>query len=462
MNRRKFIVRSSVTAAGALAFAGCASAPAANPPPLLAGAARRRVTPPLWVPYLTSSGNGTHAPFQGVHDELFARALVLDDGHDAIALLAVDSIGYDNTLLGPGRDFTAELRGRVAAGTKLKPGALMLCATHSHSTPETIGLTPFRDVRGVPEWLENHLGELAATVGEAWRRRVPVRVRAGVTRVEGIARNRRILLKDGTQSRHGPLPAPGQVAVPWRVDEDLNVVCLERADGSPHTVLLNFTAHPIVTMLLPQVSADYPGPACALVERELPGSVCLFTQGAAGNINLFQVSTGFADAVVLGEKLGRAALHTMQELRRGDALPVPRVACHSATIQLTARDCPSLEELERLVASAPSAGNQRLLRLARKLREDALRAEVQAMRLGPVRWVSLPGEPFVETGFALKDAGAAFVVGYANGWLGYFPIRRAYDEGGYETNIGTWSRVTPGSAERLEAAGKELLENIRA
>jgi neutral ceramidase len=82
------------------------------------------------------------------------------------------------------------------------------------------------------------------------------------------------------------------------------------------------------------------------------------------------------------------------------------------------------------------------------------------MRLGPVRWVSLPGEPFVETGLALKQAGATFVVGYANGYLGYFPIRRAYEEGGYEVIQGAWSRAAPGSAERLQALGARLVRRL--
>src|SRR5438067_2231879 len=111
---------------------------------LKAGAAKRRVTPPEWVPYLTSSGNATIAPFKGVHDDLHARALVLDNGQQALAVLAVDSIGYDNSILGPGRDFTRELRERVAAKTGLRPEAIMLAATHTHSAPETVGLTPFR------------------------------------------------------------------------------------------------------------------------------------------------------------------------------------------------------------------------------------------------------------------------------------------------------------------------------
>ncbi|OHE77174.1 MAG: hypothetical protein A2107_10845 [Verrucomicrobia bacterium GWF2_62_7] len=458
MNRREFIANSCV-AAGSLAFAGCGSVPNANGTGLTVGAAKRRVTPPLWVPYLTSSGSGTHASFQGVHDDLFARALVLDDGRDAIAVLAVDSIGYDNALLGPGRDFTAELRRKVAASTALQPDAIMFAATHSHSTPETIGLTPFREVRGVPDWLETHLGELAATVIEAWRNRVPARARAGVTKVEGIARYRRIRLRNGKESRRGPLPPPEDVTVPWRLDEDLNILHFERDDGAPLAVLLNYTAHPVVAMLLPQISADYPGAVTAMVERELPGTVCLFTNGCAGNVNTVKVATNFDDVQSIGATLGRAALGKLRELK---PLVNPTVAHHSTELTLAPRECPPLADAEKAAANNPSAKNRVLLRLAKKLAEGPLRAEVQTMRVGPVNWVSLPGEPFVETGFALKATGATFVVGYANGWLGYLPIRRAYDEGGYETQAGAWSRVAPGSAEQLEAAGVACLLTVNS
>ena len=138
------------------------------------------------------------------------------------------------------------------------------------------------------------------------------------------------------------------------------------------------------------------------------------------------------------------------------------MASISESCDLDARTCPSVSEAEQRAAADPSALNQRVLRLARKLNEARLRAEVQAMRVGPVNWVSLPGEPCVEPGMALKRSVADFVVGYANGYLGYFPIRRAYAEGGYEADIGPWSRVAPGSAERLQEVGQNLLQRLSA
>lgn len=427
---------------------------------LMAGAAKRRVTPPTWVPYLTSSGNGTCAPFDGVHDDLYARALVLDDGCASVAILAVDAVGYDNAILGPGRNFTDELRSRISARTGLPAEGVMLSATHSHSTPETLGLTPFRETEGIQDWLEAHLDSLASTVSEAWERRTAVRAYAGATQVPGVARHRRILLKDGTLNRSGSLPPRGEAAGPWAVDEALSVLYLEALTGRPQAAMVNYAAHPVVAMLLPPVSADYPGALAASVEEGLDGAPCLFLNGACGNVNSSCVTTNFDDVSRIGRTLGRAALDEIVRLKTGDPLTSAEVAYMTDRLELDARPCPPLEEAEKNAVREPSPQNRLASRLARKLAEGPLHVEIQAIALGRLRWIALPGEVFVETGLAIKRAGAWFVTGNANGWIGYFPIHRAYAEGGYEVVPGPWSRVAPGSAERLEAACIRLLERF--
>ncbi len=465
INRRQFLAHCGI-GAGAIAasgLVGCTGVPVGdNRNFLRAGVAKHRITPPIWIPYLTSSGNGASAPFKGVHDELFARALVLDDGKQSIALLSADSIGYDNALLGAGRDFTAELRKRISSKTDLRPEAVMIASTHSHSTPETICLSNLREIAGVEKWLEAQLQSLAETVIEAWKTRVPVKAFAGATKVENVARNRRILLKDGKLSRYGAIPSEEKIATPWALDEDLSVVYLQKENGDAHSVLLNYTAHPVVAMLLPEVSADYPGVACAEVEAAFQGSVCLFTNGAAGNVNTVSVSTNFNDVNRIGKKLSDAAIAQIGRLKRETPIAEPTVHVAAESIELEPRECLTLSDAERIAKTDPSPVNQRILRLARKLSEGPIRAEIQAMKLGPLKWVSIPGEAFVETGLALKKLGASFVVGYANGWIGYLPIRRAYDEGGYEVDLGAWSRVAPGSAEHLESFAHKLLNKINA
>lgn len=422
------------------------------------GVSKHRVTPPERVPYLTSSGNGTCAPFEGVHDDLFARAMVFDDGDAAIAVLAVDAIGYDNAVLGPGRDFTAEVRAHIAKTTGLD--AVMVSATHSHSTPETICLTPFRDVSGVADWLEGHVADLAGAVIDAWRNRELAHLRFGAVPVSGVGRNRRVMLKGGSMHRGGPMPNAADIAGTVPMDEDLSVLYAETAGGKPLGVLMNYTAHPVIAMLLPPVSADYPGAASACVEAALDGAICLFTNGAAGNINSVYVTTSFEDVQRVGERLGQAAVGLIHRLRTEKPLADVQVGAQSEELVLDACACPSVAEAETAATREPSPGNLRLLRLARKLAEGPMEAEIQAMRVGPVRWVSIPGEGFVETGLALKDAGASFVVGYANGWVGYLPIETAYAQGGYEVGPGVWSRVAPGSAERVEAVGRRLVGSV--
>ncbi len=429
---------------------------------LMAGAAKRCVTPPTWVPYLTSSGNGTCEPFDGVHDDLYARALVLDDGRRSIAVLSVDAVGYDNAILGPDRNFTSELRSRIASRTGLAQEGVMLTATHSHSTPETLGLTPFRETEGIHDWLEGHLEALASTVTEAWEKRTAVRAYAGVTQVPGVARHRRIPLKDGTLNRAGAYPRLEEAAGSWAVDEALAVLYFEAGNGEPLAVMVNFAAHPVVAMLLPPVSADYPGTLTASVEAGLDGATCLFVNGACGNVNSIRVTTGFDDVSWIGRTLGRAALEVIARLKEGPPLRSPGVAYDTDGLELDPRPCPPLEAAERTAARNPSFENRLALRLARKLAEGPIRVEVQAMALGRLRWVALPGEVFVETGLAVKRAGAWFVTGNANGWVGYFPIHRAYEEGGYEVVAGPWSRVAPGSAERIEAVCIRLMERFAA
>jgi hypothetical protein len=468
LSRRRFLATGSCAAAGRLLAEWLSQRQALGQEPgnpiasesssLRAGVAKRVVTPPLGIPYLTSSGLGTNAPFTGLHDDLHARALALDDGTQAIAVLAVDSLGYDNANLGAGRNFTAELRKRIAAATGLRAQAVMLAATHTHSAPETIGLTPLRDTPGAADWLEQHLEALAATVIEAWKGRVPARARFGSTKISGVSRNRRILMKDGTLNRRGPVPAESDMAASPAMDEELAVLYLENEQRQPLGALLNYAAHPVVAMLLPLVSADFPGAAAAAVEKALPGVVCLFTNGAAGNINSIQVSTNFDDVEAIGRKLASAAVAEIERMKSGPPLDQTIIHTRSQIVTLEPRPCLSLAEAQRLAAERSTAANLRQLRLAQKLAEGPIQAEVQAMQLGPVKWISLPGEPFVEVGLELKRAGASFVVGYANGYMGYLPIRSAYSQGGYETDAGVWSRVAPGSAERLVEVARKLLK----
>jgi hypothetical protein len=59
---------------------------------------------------------------------------------------------------------------------------------------------------------------------------------------------------------------------------------------------------------------------------------------------------------------------------------------------------------------------------------------VQALRLGPLMFVGLPGEVFVRWGLEIKDwspASYTFVTELANGWFGYIPTTDQAHRGAY-------------------------------
>ena len=74
-------------------------------------------------------------------------------------------------------------------------------------------------------------------------------------------------------------------------------------------------------------------------------------------------------------------------------------------------------------------------------------AAIVALRLGRVALAFLPGEPFAETGNAIR-ARSQFeltgIVGFSEETIGYIPTDNAFAEGGYETGFGAWSHLSPG------------------
>lgn len=75
--------------------------------------------------------------------------------------------------------------------------------------------------------------------------------------------------------------------------------------------------------------------------------------------------------------------------------------------------------------------------------------------------VGIPGEPFTGIGRGLKEAeGWKLVLPccLTNGAEAYFPMKDAYDEGGYEARS---SSFKAGVAEQIIEEGKMLLRDLR-
>jgi len=456
---------------------------------LLAGFGKVDVTPPLAIPYLSFYPRQT--PFEGVHDPLFARALALELDEVAAAIVSIDSLGISRAVLGPGRDFIAETRQRIQARTGIPATNVLIAASHAHSTPQTTDIAPLVEhFLAATTWLDRLMDQIAAAVETAWAKRRPAEVRAATGLAPGIAWCRRIITKDGRIVRLQQRPPDDQVVKEPR-DDRVPVLLVSDAETPPgHSAhwcgaVMGFTCHPTTVQVQPHVSADYPGVACQIVERELDATVCLFLQGACGNVGPVRATTDFQDVTLYGRALAGEALRQLSLLEARDVPPMrPALRVVSETVDLERRPLPEREPLERQVqeleakiASAATDQERReaiaaYRRVAEplnlvRLGSGPVRMELQALRIGDALIVACEGELFVEYGNRVKDASPAavtFLAAYANGYEGYIPTPETWDEGGYEPSLGPWTRVSQSAgetlADRMVAVAKRVMSDV--
>jgi hypothetical protein len=448
---------------------------------LQVGTARVDITPPLAVPYLGYEPR--QAPFAGVHDPLTARALVADDGSGPVALLCLDAIGLSSRILGPDRHFRDEVCQAVQAAAGIAVERVMLAASHAHSTPETLDLTPLYEVPEAVAWLDDLIGRLAQVTALAASRQRPARLKQGRGELAHMAANRRQLRADG--SLWEPARGPSALAVhrPGPLDPEVGVVLVEWYDGT-FALLANYTCHPVSVQVQPLVSADYPGAACRLVEHAIPQCRhCLFTQGAAGDVNPRAGGhcPDFGAVARYGQMLGGELLKVAAQVRGDDVPAMPDVADAALVhLVLPPRELPDDAPLrrERVAAeaavsaatdtAAAAAAAARRRAAAETLRawdlvQRPMRVPVQVLRLGDVALVGCPGELFVQLGLEIKAQAAApraLVVGYANDYAGYLSTPTAFLEGGYETRLGPWSQVGAAGGRQVVDAALALVHRL--
>src|SRR6185436_14068520 len=93
---------------------------------LMAGTAKVNITPRTPIPM--SGYGGRTDPFKGVHDELFARVIVLSDGKNKVALISTDLIGISNA-------FWSDVTDALEKKTGIRREFVLLSAVHNHNGP---------------------------------------------------------------------------------------------------------------------------------------------------------------------------------------------------------------------------------------------------------------------------------------------------------------------------------------
>lgn len=298
----------------AAAFMACTASSAKSSLGLRVGAARVSITPPR---------EEFVGPFKRVNDEVYVRAVVIDNGIDRAVLVVADVPMIQAEVM-------AETVRDIAALAHVPEANVMLSASHTHNTIRVDRNPGGIILPGSPQYVERVTTAALAAVIEATDRLKPARMATG----QGYA----YLVggKNSWSAEHSRTIEAVDRSGAETVSRALRVVKFADLEGKPISYVLNYAINPVIAMAMKDaISGDVPGAAARYVEqRSGPGAVALFTVGAAGN-PLYRAEPEAAPGApadpnaliqAMGTILGEEALAVARNARPGfDVVPISAV-----------------------------------------------------------------------------------------------------------------------------------------
>ncbi|WP_372634975.1 neutral/alkaline non-lysosomal ceramidase N-terminal domain-containing protein [Fodinibius sp.] len=388
-----------------------------------AGVAKINITPERSM-WLAGYGNRTE-PSSGTMHDIWAKALALEDASGNRAVLVTADI------LGWPKGMSDEIRSRLQEELNLSKAQVMLNSSHTHSGPvlehSLVDIYPLDDEerRKVQEYSDELVEMTVQLIKEAYEDLSPAEIYSG----SGVARfqvNRRNNDASTLFRRHD-LNGPNDYAVP--------VLKVTTPGGDLRALTFGYACHPTV-LGMNEWSGDYPGFAQIELEKEHPGAVAMFFQGAGADQNPLPRRT-----VPLARQYGRTLAAAVDRvLEEDDMQPLePSLSTAYREVELDLNAPASVKELSRHAETA--SGYQQ--RWAERLLEKAERGEsfrenypfpLQVWQLGDQNIFALGGELLIEYSIQLKEIFGydSIVMGYTNDVMAYIPTAEVLHEGGYE------------------------------
>jgi neutral ceramidase len=404
--------------------------------PLRAGAAKVDITPPAGLPLWGYFDRKT--PAEGTLDPLYARVVALEAGKIRIAIVVLDL----------GRVFGPASLARIREAARRDSGVAytLISATHTHSAPVILDEYPGGKT---PAWENAAIEKIGRAIREACGRLDEARIGTGFGSVY-IAHNRLRVKADGKAEFF----ERNTTRIPTApVDPTVSVLRIDNVSGKPLAILVDYACHPVVFGADNlRYSADFPAAMVKIVEEAFdPAPMCMFLQGAPGDINPYYAVTPLREDAIrwrewTGVQLGKVAFETARQIRT-EASADASIAYAEDVMSFRLRWDAAVLKTLLLKALGPDAFKT----LVPAIREN-IEAPVATLLINKrIALMAAPGEPFVDFQTNWRDRcplPGAFFVGYANGYDGYFPTVEAATRGGY--GAGSWTTwVEVGAGERM-------------
>lgn len=457
-----------------------------------AGADRTDITPELGILIV---GSFSPTPAKAVHDPLYARTLVLDDGTARLAFVIVDNVGLPQFVCDEAKRLITERSGPPRSH-------VLISSTHTHSggSARERSDTAAREIRDgfTPDrpkfapYQQFLARRIADSVANAIHRLEPARIGWGAGSDGTHVFNRRWYVKSEQNRRNpfggvdtvrmNPPSNPAELIKPaGPTDPEVPFLAVQAKSGRPIAVLANYSLHYVGGIPVGVISGDYFG----VFDRRLgemlgadrgdPAFVGMMSNGTSGDINNINFR-GRGPAMAPYEKMNRVGNAVAAEVYRAyqsiqyqdwvtlDARyeeiplrprqPTPEMVAYANQILAKPASAPKWHVNEATYARS-------VLMAVDAPQEVSL--PLQAFRIGDLGVASTPIETFVEIGLELKAKtpfARSFTISIANGAFGYLPTFEQYKLGGYETWLGT-NRVEHEAAPKMLTRLLAMLRDMK-
>lgn len=395
----------------------------------------------------------------GVKDDLFAKAIVLETAETTIALVSLDVLDLE-------RDDVIKIRERAYQETSIPKQNIMVCTTHTHTGSPTVN--SFQTKRD-SDYLSFLIKQASDVIVMAYRDLKPARIGYGLGYEEGIAFNRRFIMKDGSvQTNPGVMnPLIDRAAGP--IDPQVVVLKVCDLEDKPIGIISNFACH-LDVVGGTEYSADYAGELSKILKKDLGSNVVsIFLTGASGNINHINVHSTEPREQEHYKKMGRIladqVLKVILDIQTQTDLYMSvdsvvfsarKRGISRAEIELAQKTILSEDESETAKIFASEVLE------FEKIQQQIFDVEVQAIKIGDLAITALPGDVFVEFGLDIKkDSPFKYnmISTHSNGRNGYIATIEAFEQGGYETRTSRTNKLEENVGYEMVKRALEILKS---
>lgn len=361
------------------------------------------------------AGDKQNRRFTRVHDDLYAKAVVISAEKEHLAILTLDCIG----LLYPD---VVKIRMKVASLCNFPPSRIVVSSTHTHSGPDVVGIwgQDFSQ-SGVDEaYMEFLIATAAQQIKQAFENQINAKA----------------------------ITAETSFGLPWvenicqeEIDRSLSIIQFRDEENSPIATLSNFACHPtFMDAVTSEVSADYIHGYYEELKNTIGGEV-IFLQGAIGGwVQPEKETKTFENAYKRGSEL---AYSVRTALKNAKPLQSNSIVFRSKNIIIPVEN----ESWKQLAAIGT---------INRPIAEN-VETEISYFKIGEAQFITHPGEtaPFYSLASKkLMTVGPKFVLGLGNDALGYI-LKPAYFENTGLPHAEYLTRMSVG-----QQAGPILLQEI--